>query len=158
MNPELQAIRKAACESRKVAIANKQLTYEGAPCKNCGGTERYVKSSGCKLCINHLAKQKRENHCTEYVVSSVQKNQARSRRKYYKLCPLLKDHPGITLRFTTKAIIYPGGNLSIGKDVFVNPALLMLLWEDYQADKDPSLAYLGYITKESIIAALEDRR
>jgi hypothetical protein len=43
---------------RETAAKAGQITYEGKPCVNGHGTERYVLSNGCVVCDRNNAKRK----------------------------------------------------------------------------------------------------
>lgn len=36
---------------RQIALRDYQTAYEGTPCKKCGGTRRYTRSSACSACM-----------------------------------------------------------------------------------------------------------
>jgi hypothetical protein len=43
--------------TRKEALDNGETTYDGRPCKYCGGVERYSSTTNCVPCTKLLAKQ-----------------------------------------------------------------------------------------------------
>lgn len=45
---------KSSSLSRAEARQNGQVYYQGKPCKNCGGTHRYVSSCTCVTCQSRI--------------------------------------------------------------------------------------------------------
>jgi ribosomal protein L37E len=47
--------------ARQIALRDFLTSYEGGPCKRCGGTRRYTKSSACAQCmINYVQRRRTE--------------------------------------------------------------------------------------------------
>ena len=48
-------------DSRRLEAAKLgKKSYDGRPCKNCGGTHRYVLSDGCIVCMKAAVKKQRD--------------------------------------------------------------------------------------------------
>lgn len=57
-------------ESRLIAIANGQKTYEGSPCKNCRSTQKYVTNWSCVQCVSRSVSQRSPDVYTRYINST----------------------------------------------------------------------------------------
>lgn len=45
---------------RQKALRDYETAYQGTPCKRCGGTRRYTKSSACTACMIRLVSANRK--------------------------------------------------------------------------------------------------
>jgi hypothetical protein len=67
--------------NRKEALENKAITYNGRPCKYCGGTERYSSTTSCVPCAKALAKENKRI----YTKNNADKVNAYNRKRYTNL-------------------------------------------------------------------------
>jgi hypothetical protein len=68
-------------------------TYEGSPCKKCGGTIRYLKSHGCRAC--NTAKGKSAAHRIAQIKRNEKRAKLRAKLKEQKLEAIRVEHLSI---------------------------------------------------------------
>ena len=126
---------------RQYAIENNQSTYNGKPCKKCGGTLRYTSMTGCVACTRENSFIRNKTGIQkEYIEKNRKKINSYNRKAYNSLSDdqkkekFLKSIVHLTKKQKQEALLLYEVNRLLEKKVVLE---LSKLWKTYLGVKNP---------------------